>query len=596
MAPVGRVIGQSCADSDLAVRKTTTLAFRRISMRDRMLFLAMAAVSWIALGEPALAQQVSDTVAPGAVERSLERRLPQVGEDRVNIPPPQGFEAPPGAGDIRFVLRRVELAGATAIPEHDLARAYASLIGKDVSLADVFRAARAITDLYASAGYALSFAVVPAQAVDKASGVVRVEVVEGYVAEVSFTGPAPAAARAYAARLRRSRPLRTADLERYLLLMDDLPGVTARSVFKRLENAPAGATGLVIQAVPRPLSASADLHNRGSSAFGPWRTDGMLGLNSPLGLGEGLELRAVRALDGNELTYLAGKATVPIGGDGLSLALNLAHTDARPGTPLLAQAAFQSSGWTASAALTYPVRRSRAQSLWLWSGVSIKRLHSEIVATPNSQDRLFLLQAGSTWTGRDATGATAADLTLSQGLAAFDATTATSPLRSRSAGSGQFTSLSADITRLQRLGGGFDLFLAGSGQIASRGLLSPERCGFGGAAFGRGFDDSEIAGDSCLMGSAELRFTPLARPPAGAGTLSQLQLFTVFDAGMVRRLGALQPREHRGAGARSAGLGARVNLGSAVDASLEWDKPIGRDVALEGSRAGRVFLRLEARY
>ncbi len=97
MAPVGRVIGQSCADSDLAVRKTTTLAFRRISMRDRMLFLAMAAVSWIALGEPALAQQVSDTVAPGAVERSLERRLPQVGEDRVNIPPPQGFEAPPGA-------------------------------------------------------------------------------------------------------------------------------------------------------------------------------------------------------------------------------------------------------------------------------------------------------------------------------------------------------------------------------------------------------------------------------------------------------------------------------------------------------------------
>jgi hemolysin activation/secretion protein len=48
--------------------------------------------------------------------------------------------------------------------------------------------------------------------------------------------------------------------------------------------------------------------------------------------------------------------------------------------------------------------------------------------------------------------------------------------------------------------------LAGYGQYAFTPLLVPEQCGFGGRTFGRAFDPSELLGDHCLMGTAELRY------------------------------------------------------------------------------------------
>ena len=95
---------------------------------------------------------------------------------------------------------------------------------------------------------------------------------------------------------------------------------------------------------------------------------------------------------------------------------------------------------------------------------------------------------------------------LTQGLDIFDATTMTSLLRSRYAGSGVFTALNLNATRLQELGEGFEGALSASGQLASRALLTSQECGYGGSVFGRGFDDSEMVGDVCALGSAELRY------------------------------------------------------------------------------------------
>ena len=561
----------------------------------RNLVFIVVAVSWLS---PTMAQSIPGTVQPGAVERALQQKAPEFRNEQIDVPAPSGFGTPAGAENFHFTLRQVELDGARTIHPEELSSAYAGLIGHDVTLAQIFDSARRITAAYAQAGYALSFALVPAQKIDKAAGIVRIDVVEGYVAEVRFAGDAgalPPALRAFSRNITESRPLKTSVLERFLLLMNDLPGTTANAVFERMDKAPKGATRLVVKLAHQPVIASVEVDNRGSRAFGPWQVGANATLNSLLGQGESIALRGLRALNSNQLTAGVARITLPLDGDGLSFSATTTYSDAHPGSASLAALHFASSGWTASGQLNMPLLRSRAQSLWLWAGFSGKWLSSDLAATPNSRDKIYAAEAGATWAERDETGLTSADITLAQGLDSFGATTASSPLRSRQAGSGEFTSLSFDASRLQRLSdtsaGAFDLFAAISGQIASRGLLSPNQCGYGGAAFGRGFDSNEIVGDQCVMGSLELRFAPQFGGALG-GIADGVQFFATADAGEVRNLGALGHGDKRNESGESVGAGLRFRLLEHVSMSVEYDKPLGRPVALEGNRDGRVFFQL----
>jgi hemolysin activation/secretion protein len=162
-------------------------------------------------------------------------------------------------------------------------------------------------------------------------------------------------------------------------------------------------------------------------------------------------------------------------------------------------------------------------------------------------------------------------------------------LRSRYAGSGVFTALNLYATRLQEFGSGFEGVLSASGQLASRALLIPQECGYGGNVFGRGFDDSEIVGDICALGSAELRYNANfgdAVPP--------VQFYGFADTGYVERRGTLLLGEVRSDTASSAGFGIRCRLNDNLAGWVEFAQPISRDVAQEGNRNGRVFFAITA--
>ena len=77
----------------------------------------------------------------------------------------------------------------------------------------------------------MSKAVVPPQQIER--GIIRIDVIEGFVDKVTFqgdvTGP-KALLNRYRKKLLNSKPLLSKDLERYLLLVDDLPGLSVKSV------------------------------------------------------------------------------------------------------------------------------------------------------------------------------------------------------------------------------------------------------------------------------------------------------------------------------------------------------------------------------
>ncbi len=75
------------------------------------------------------------------------------------VPPPEEAE------HTKFVLSGIVVEGSTVYRQADFLPLYKSLLGKEVSLADIRRIARAITAMYRRDGYILSQAIVPPQTI-----------------------------------------------------------------------------------------------------------------------------------------------------------------------------------------------------------------------------------------------------------------------------------------------------------------------------------------------------------------------------------------------------------------------------------------------
>jgi hemolysin activation/secretion protein len=138
---------------------------------------------------------------------------------------------------------------------------------------------------------------------------------------------------------------------------------------------------------------------------------------------------------------------------------------------------------------------------------------------------------------------------------------------------------------LQPLFARTSLFLAAYGQHAQTALLSPELCGYGGRAFGRAFDPSEITADSCAIVLGELRYD------LPHNWFAQLQAYGFADRGWLRILEPDVGTSDK-IDASSAGVGLRLGWPNVVTADFSAAR------VLDGPRAQewRGFFIVTARY
>lgn len=554
---------------------------------------------WLACSAGALAQRVPipSTAEPGAVERSIPlQQVPETSGQDLRVPTAPPTKAPAGAESVLFNVSEIQIVGATALSQEQLAETYADLLGTRVSLSELYGVANAITAKYAAAGYALCFALVPAQQIK--DGVVRIQVIEGFVARIVLDNKhptVPPTVAAYGWRLLHSRPLRTADLERYLLLANDIPGYTAKAVFDRLpdRNAEPGATQLILHIERRVADATITADNRGSRTLGSYRGDAFVSLRSIFGWGEEFQFHTLQSVKPGLLNYYSGLMSLPVDGEGTRLSQSLSYSNTLPTIAALGAGNFRGTTLIANWNVEHPLVRSRADSWWLSAGFTAKSLDGAVLDVPDSEDRIYVANIATTYMTNADTSTTYLHVTINQGLPVFNATTSTSPLRSRSSGSGVYTSAVLDLARRQDIWGPFDALTSFNGQWASRGLLASEQCGYGGAAYGRAFDDSELVGDECVMGSEEVRFAPFALVGHQPQLLSLFQLYGFYDAGIVWERGSILSGEKPSQAGQSFGGGLRIGLSMGLSASVEYAQPITLDVADNGSRRGRIFASLK---
>ncbi|HEY4370240.1 MAG TPA: POTRA domain-containing protein [Steroidobacteraceae bacterium] len=537
------------------------------------------------------AQQLPNRLPPAA-EPGRDLRQPQPVQplpegSAIAVPQAPAAHPPPGAAGISFTLSKVTVEGATALSPRELEPLYAPLIGRTVTVADVFAAAAAIENRYREKGYIITRVLVPEQQIE--GGSVRLVVVEGYISEIAFAqnagasiGAARAQVEALLAPLRDVKPVDIAAIERRLLLANDLPGVQVRGTLQP-STGTRGAATLVIAAQRDPVDVGLQVDNRNSPYTGEDEAILRGSLNSFSSNAATVSLVAKSAFPYRREHFAQASYDQSVGSNGMTAGVTVFAARSRPGLniqPLDVDSTVES----ASASVAYPLIRSRRVKLKLDGTFDYTDLDTDVLDRPYTRDRLRVLRLGATFDRSDGwNGVNAGRVVISQGLDIFGASQPRGELLSRYEGRSDFTKIGVQFSRLQTFTQNWSLLASAVGQVTWDSLLASEQIGLGGPDFGRGYDISEVSGDKGVDGALELRFRPSGVSPFWNAT----QFFAAYDLGKVWNVGIEYPQEESLA---SAGLGVRVRLPGDLFASFEVAKPLTHGVASEGGdRPTRVF-------
>ena len=564
-----------------------------LCLKRAALFACALSAAAVPVGAP-LAQSSSTPIPPRAEPGQIERYLQAPAAPRIprNGPVFNGdFHVPPDeAGELSLVLGSVAIEGSTVYSDEDLASLYEERLGREIALAEVFGIADAITARYRNDGYILSRAILPPQTIE--DGAVKIRIVEGYIDKVRIEGEVRgerALLDAYAAKIVSSRPLFIGDLERYLLLIDDLPGISSEAVLNPSKDTP-GAADLVILVEESRRDGFVRIDNRGTRFNGPGQLWLGAGLNSLAGDHDRAAARFVTAdRRKRELTYLEVGYERQIGADGNKLHLQFTRTDSEPGHTLRVLE-IESKSRSFRMGFVSPLIRSRVENLSLHADFVARNSETTIFDNRLSRDRVRFVGLGALYDTADRFGGVNMfGLHLDRGLNILGASEKGSTDLSREKGRADFTRLRLNASRLQRLGERWSLLADFRSQLATSKLLASEEFGLGGEGCGRAYDPAQVTGDEGVCFLAELRYGH----NLGARGLAGYQLYGFYDAGRVWRedAGALEKE----ADLSSVGLGVRLNFTEWLSGSLEAAWPLVREANMKAA-SRRGFFNLTARF
>ncbi len=530
------------------------------------------------------AQELPPVLDPAQIERQFDRpRQPGADPSGADIPSLPAL-APAASSEPIAVLRRLVVNDMTVLDKAVLEPLMSQYGGREVSLADAQRMARILTNEYRNAGYILSQVIVPVQRIEE--GVLTLQAVEGFIDKVKIIGRKHNTSTLldqYVCKLMASKPLNAADLERYLLLADSLPGITANAVL-RASPTTLGASNMDLIIEEERFEGYSRVDNRGSRFNGPNQIQFGANLNSLFGVHDRTRVRVVGASEFSELKLFELAQELPLGSEGMTLQVTGRYTESQPGGALK-DSELESESVSASALLSYPLVRSRAKSVFARVALDLRDTDTDVLSERIVEDSIRALRAGLAFDFADRWGGiNLIDVEVSQGLDILDASDKGDPMMSRADAEPEFFKTNVSVLRLQRLGLGFSALLSAEGQYSADRLVAAEEFALGGSVFGRAFDPSQVSGNRGFATRFELRHDHNLAPRYMDG----MQLYTFYDYGEVwRRSSGSTPSSTDKLA--SAGAGWRFYIGESVSASVELAKPtIGNNIS-EGNDDARVL-------
>ena len=513
-----------------------------------LLTLMAAATAVQAQTPPSSGQLLEETrrLAPPALPTQTPPRL-------IDAPVRPTLNLPDG---VSVTVSDFRIGGATSYPAAQLAELVKPWVGKRLDIAGLNEAAGALTRYYQANGHLLSYAYLPAQRV--ADGVIELAVLEGRLEGVQIVTAQDVRLRddviqAHTDSLTAPGPLLQADVERKLLLLNDMPGVTARAAFT--PGATTGGADMVVSvAEDEPLEVRAEINNHGTKSTGEYRTALTLQFRDLFGWGDSTTARGAASNKGSLVTGSLS-TSVPVGGDGWKLGANLSRVQyqlAGSFANLGAVGQADALGFDAS----YPLRRTADNSIYLKAGFDHKRLRDDQQIVPGSLviKRNDSGDLGGSFDYRDSIG----------GLSAGSATVTLGQLRVAGAQRQEWHKLAVQLVRQQAISGPWSLYGRLSAQKTGTTLDSSEKLGLGGPGAVRSYASGEASVDHGAVASLELRY---ALDFLGGNVVGSL--FRDYGGGLVNRGASGQPGNDPELHATGFGL-SWSSGGLGLNASLAW--------------------------
>jgi hemolysin activation/secretion protein len=460
-------------------------------------------------------------------------------------------------------VKVIEITGNTLLPTAKLHALVASAEGKTLTLGQLQALAQRITKFYQRHGYLLARAYVPAQRI--VDGKVTLAVLEARYGEVrldnrSTTSDRPL--RATLAPLASGAPVSEDSLDRVLLLMSDIPGVIVNSTLR-----PGTATGtsdldVGVASAPRYTGLLA-VDDYGNRYTGRTRGTGRLDVNGLLGEGDQLTMNVLTS--GTGLSY--GQLDYRLWLDGAGTVLSASASELYYQlSGRLAPLEARGTAQVDSLSLSQPLIRTVATNVYL----QLQYDHKDLL------DRLDAAAIHDYRQTNDATLTLAGDRRDAGGITNFSVSATLDDVSFENAAAGIADSLGADtqgvaehydftVARLQQLDEHDGIYLAATGQLASRNLDPSDQFYLGGPSNARGYDVGVLTGADGYLLTAEWRRS-LPLPWRGAWLAS---LF-VDHGGLQVYKRPVAP------GPNSATL-------SDVGASLHWDGPDQWQLSLQAA-------------
>ena len=433
-------------------------------------------------------------------------------------------------GGVKVKVASFKISGNTVVPESTLKALLSDFVGKELDLAGLDQAAGIISKYYRSQGYFVARAYLPTQEI--ATGNLEIAVIEGRLGNVKFT-------RNGEKRLSESRaqdlmagaaplnaPINEQNIERGLMLLNDLPGLDVKSTL--VPGATPGTSDLVIETTEGKLaSGSVDIDNFGNTYTGPIRAGATLNFNDLSGRGDQLVVRGMTA--GSDMNYGRLAYSLPVGNLGTKLGASYSQMNYTLGGDF---AALKASGKSTVTSLfaVHPVVRSRNKNLYATATYDAKHLtddQNNVNVTNKTADVVSLGLSGDMRDGYGGGGLSTGSLTLTSGnldvggnknYAAGDAITAKT--------NGSYSKLGYSLSRLQRIDDAWSFYVGVSGQSANTNLDSSEKFVLGGMGV-RAYPQGEAAGDSGNLLNLEARYN------VPGFNYANLQLVGFVDTGSV---------------------------------------------------------------
>jgi hemolysin activation/secretion protein len=493
-------------------------------------------------------------------------------------PLPPAAPAPVAAGQI-FAITGATIDGATVYPSAALAALLTGLTGPAVPLEKIEDARAALLNRYRRAGYI--YTTVRARI---SGSQLRLVVIEPHVVSVTLSqtiGPAGTLVLAFLNHLTDGRVLRQGDLERWVLLANDIPGVSVHVVLDPSATDP-GALTLRAIVQRQAVGGLARADNRAFRQTGPEELLTVADFNSFTALGERTELSMFHTFNNTD-NFGQASEQVFLGATGLTLKLYGGYGEAIPSGSLRA-IGYEGVTRVFGGALSYPVIRSRQHDLavaLLFDGTESDISYD--VRGPGTRAsfdslRIFRLDAEDTlsdiWLSAALSAQTVSGVTVSQGVPSLGASSNGNTQLPRLNERVDFTKADARLDRTQNLFSPYridgvpatvQIELAAEGQFTDDVLPPEEEYYLGGPQFNRGFYYGEVSGDRALTAKAQPQLvTNLPRLPAW-GVVPEATFYGFYDWGETWQ----EQKRDASHILRSLGGGVRLALGEHLEIDLE---------------------------